>query len=388
MKVAVSAGGRFHAFQLAHQLYKRKSLERFFTFSYTKGDRIAVPENVVTNIGLCGNLDYLAQKVRLGKFISLSSFNVFKDNLFDRSVKKKIKNLGNIDIFVGWAHYALHSLPEIKKTGAKVIVESGSSHILEQQKLLQEEYEKWGVSYQPIHNKNSEKMLAEYEQADYIMTLSNFSRESFIRQGIAPEKILKVPCGMDVDFFSQGKRQPSKKFRVIFVGLINIRKGVHYLLQAWNKLNLPEDQTELIFVGNMSKDIKQVLKTIPVKNNVTFYGSTTRAGLRDLFYDSSLFVLPSVEDGFGMVIGEAMAAGLPVICSDHTAGPEIIQHGREGFIVHAGNVDQLIRTITWCYDNQEAARHMGAVGSETIKKFTWDEYGDNVYKAYEKILLK
>ncbi|MFH0898413.1 MAG: glycosyltransferase family 4 protein, partial [bacterium] len=239
-----------------------------------------------------------------------------------------------------------------------------------------------------ISFKNSAKMIAEYQNADYIMTLSEFSRQSFLRQGIDEKKLLKVPCGIDTYYFSLPHRRDdgTKKFRVIFVGLVNLRKGVQYLLQAWNDLRLPQQDAELILVGALHKDMKQFLKTTPIQNNVVFYGSTTQADVRRLYRTASVFVLPSVEDGFGMVAGEAMASGLPVVCSDHTGAAEMISDGKEGFVIPACNADALAEKILWCYKNRDQAVEMGKLGQKTVENFSWDRYGDRVYEAYGKIV--
>ncbi len=395
MKVAIAAGGRFHAFHLAHQLAKRNSLKRLFTFCYTKQDKSYVTPALVTNDRFCGTLNYAYSKLRLYKVLPPSKFNIFKDNCFDNFVRKEIKNLGTLDIFVGWGHYVKNSIPEIKKTGAKLIIESGSCHIKTQQELLQEEYKKWELHYPPISQKNIDKMVTEYQAADYIMTLSEFSRQSFIDQGIKSEKLLKVPCGCDVEYFlkthdtennlhKQNIKQ--KKFTVIFVGLLSLRKGIQYLLQAWNKLNLPEHNTQLLLVGTLHKDLKTVLSKIKIKNNVVFFGSTNRQTLRKLYHDASVFVLPSVEDGFGMVMGEAMASRLPVICSSHTGGTEIIKNGQEGFIVPAYGSKALAEKISWCYEHPEKSQAMGALGQQKILNFSWDIYGQQVYETYQKLV--
>jgi len=420
MKIVISAGGRFHALHLAQQLEKRNSLKRLFTFSYTKYDRTRIACEHVTNISSCSILDHIFLKARLDRIIQKSSYNVFKDNLFDRFVSSHISKLEKIDIFVGWAHYALKSIPAARKAGAKIIIESGSCHILEQKKLLEQEYEKFNVPFIPLHQKNIAKMLQEYELADYIMTLSEFAYQSFVKWGVPKHKLLKVTCGMDVEFFlpartlrdatyvaPQGERPKPRlhisddnkqwilnqvqddkrqKFRVIFVGLLNLRKGVQYLIQAWNKLNLPEEQTELLLVGNLAQDLKLVLQNMPLKKNIIFYGSTSRENLRDLYGSSSVFVLPSVEDGFGMVMGEAMASGLPVICTTNTGGPDIITDQEHGFIIPAQDSDMLSEKIGWCYNNQETCKLMGKNGQEQIKKFTWDAYGEKVYEIYKSIV--
>jgi glycosyltransferase involved in cell wall biosynthesis len=387
MKIAIAAGGRFHAFHLAHQLYKRKSLKKLFTFSYTKADNVLLPFELVRNVFSCSCLDQLYLKFRFSHFVSSSSYNVFKDNIFDTLISKEIFKLKQIDIFVGWAHYILKSIPEIRKLEAKIILESGSCHIFEQQKLLVHEYEKYGIPFFPIHPKNREKMVQEYHEADYIMTLSSFAYKSFLQQKISKKKLLKVPCGMDVEFFLKAVEGNKKSlFRVIFVGMLNLRKGIHYLIEAWNKANLPEQSTELMLVGNLQKDLKMLLPLLPIKKNVVFYGSTNRENLRRLYQSSSVFVLPSVEDGFGMVMGEAMASGLPVICTDHTGGTEIIENGKEGFIVPARDNNELAEKILLLHDDKDLRMAMGIAGHKKIKGFSWGVYGEKVYDMYKKIL--
>lgn len=385
MNIVISAGGRFHALQLAHQLEKRNSLRKLCTFDYTDQDAILVQPKHVHSVTSCKIMNDMFVRLQLARFVNKAHFNVFKDNLFDRLVSKKIARYGSFDLFVGWAHYALNSISAARKAGAKIIIESGSCHILAQQKLLHDEYRKWGLKTTPIDQRTVTKMLQEYQQADYIMTLSSFAQQSFIQQGIAPEKVLKVPCGVDVDFFLRPNILHTK-FRVIFVGLVTLRKGIQYLLQAWHKAQLPTNQAELIIAGPVQKDFEQIKNQLPRDAHVTFVGPTSRSKLRELYQQSSLFVLPSIEDGFGMVIGEAMASGLPVICSTHTAAPELIQDQKHGFLVGPGDVDTLAEKIRWCYNNRDQAWSMGQAGKEQIKAFTWDHYGQQISATYQTIV--
>jgi len=206
MKVVVAAGGRFHSLHLSHQLEKRGVLKKLFTGAYTHQDRHYVSENLVQHYRSYAALDQLFFRLHLSSLIPKSAWYVFKDNFFDWMVRKKIKKLGKVDIFVGWAHYFLNSLSYIRKTGAKIIVESGSCHILEQQKFLCDEYKRWGVALTPISQQNIEKMIKEYAASDYIMIPSDFVYQSFLRQGFSNKKLLKVSYGVDVAKFSAKKK--------------------------------------------------------------------------------------------------------------------------------------------------------------------------------------
>ncbi len=386
MKVVIAAGGRFHAFHLAHQLEKRNALKKLYTASYTKKDvNYISPKFVVKNFSF-NLISNLFLRFRFYKFFNKSKLHVFNDNIFDNWLSKKILQEDKIDIFVGWANYFLNSFENIKKTGAKIIVECGSTHILEQQKLLKEEYEKFGLSAPPICKKNIEKVLAEYEVADYIMTCSGFTYRSFLKHGIAEKKVLKVPYGVNLDFFGKLPKKSDGKFRVICVGLMCLRKGIPYLLKAWKKLNLPVDKTELLLVGNVQKDLKYFLKNFSLPKNVIFYGSTDRKTLSQFYAKSDLFVLPSIEEGLSMTIAEAMASQLPVVCTTNTGGEELIEDGKQGFIVPIRNPEVLSEKISWCYENQEFAKQMGLNAKDKVQSFTWDVYGQKIFEEYKKII--
>lgn len=388
MKVVVSAGGRFHAFHLAEILARNNHLAQLYTFCYRQQDRKRIPPELVYNSALCDLINSVFSRFRLASLINPTQFNAYKDNLFDWLVSRNSKSLGNIDLFIGWSHYCLKTIPVMRKKGARIIVESGSCHIKSQQRILQQEYDTWGVPFKPIEQSVINKMCAEYEQADTIMTLSSFARASFIAQGMPAEKVITVPCGVNVDYFIKKPiyEKPSKVFRVIFVGLVSIRKGIGYLLQAWNEANIPEKNAELIIVGNVQKDAHNLIKNMYHKKNIRFHGSVTREKLRSLYHASHLFVLPSLEEGFGMVLVEAMASGLPVIATPHSAGPDIIQHKIDGLLVPAANIYALANALNWCYSHQDESHAMGQRAQERAQDFSSQKYEKNIIQIYKNLV--
>ncbi len=385
MKVTIAAGGRFHAIALATELAKRDALQNLITFSYTKADAKFVPEKFVCQSSFCKCLDLAYCKLRLNRIISPSRFNVFKDNFFDNFVKSQIDKSPHIDIFVGWAHYVLKSIPIIKKKAKKFIIESGSCHILEQQKILLSAYEELGILHTPIDHENISKMTQEYELADYIVTPSSFAKNSFISQGISSQKILVVPCGSNTTFFSQRRNVIPKKFTALFVGLLSVRKGVHKLIEAWIQLGLDTNKAELILVGSLQKDLSTTLGNKKLPSNIIFQGSVDKDSLKKLYSSTSVLVLPSLEDGFGMVIGEAMASGVPVIATTHSGGPDIITKD-SGFIIPSNDSSSIANKLLWCFENQEELFKMGCNAQKQVDKLSWDTYGKNIYQTYQNIL--
>lgn len=388
MKIIVAAGGRFHALNLASQLAQRNHLKHLFTFSYTRNDRTHIPNRLVSQIWPCRFLDKAFQRFRLGHMLDKTLFNLYKDTLFDSLVARQLKKSSEpFDIFVVWANYGLRSITQAKKRKALVIVESGSAHIKEQAELLTNEYQKYGLPIFPVNPKTMLRMTHEYGAADYITVPSTFARNSFIKHGISAERLLVVPCGMNLaPFFEITTPRTMKKFRVIFVGLLCLRKGIHYLIDAWNNLHLPEDQSELVLVGPMQADLAYILKGKKLRKNICFYGSTDQATLKNLYKESSVFVLPSIEDGFGMVMGEAMASGLPVICTTSTAGTDLVDDGITGYVIPPGDSQALADKLRWCYDHRHECITMGVLGRQAIQCHTHTKYGAIITGLYQELL--
>ena len=92
---------------------------------------------------------------------------------------------------------------------------------------------------------------------------------------------------------------------------------------------------------------------------------------------ADVFVFPSLFEGFGLVLLEAMASGLPVITTQNTGGPDLIQEGKEGFIIPAGSVEALRGKIRWMIDNRERAAEIGRKAHARAKEMTWGSYGKN-----------
>jgi glycosyltransferase involved in cell wall biosynthesis len=382
MKVIISVGGRFHSFNLAQELLKRNALEYIIT-SYPKfiTRKWNLPDNKVESVFIKEILERGYYK--LPEFIkNLYNPQFFITELFDKLASKKVKPA---DIFVVWSSFGLRSLRKAKKMGAKIILEHGSSHILYANQILQEEYKNFGIKIKPFelpHPKIIEKELKEYEEADYICIPSLFSKRTFLEKGVAENKILHIPYGVDLTNFRQIPKKDNV-FRIIFVGKSCLRKGVHYLIQAFSDLKLKN--AELILVGPVADDIKQFFKKY--SGQFKYVGHVPQNELYKYYSQSSVFVLPSIEDGFGMVIIQAMACGLPVICTTNTGGEDIVREGIDGFVIPIRDVEKLKEKILYFYENPEIAKQMGQNAKERVKSgFTWNDYGEKIYNAYKRIL--
>ncbi len=384
MKVAISVPGRFHLFNLAQQLLKRDYLSQLIT-SYPKFEvvKYGIPRDKVSSILIKEVLFRGWQKLPeiLGNVYNPQYFihQVF-DSLACRALKK-------IDIFVGGSSVSLKTMEKAKSMGAIAVIDHGSSHIIYQNDILNEEYEKYGVKIKTFclpHPKIIEKELMEYSKADYIFIPSSFVKRTFLEKGIDEKKIIQVPYGVDLSNFRQVPKNDGV-FRVVFAGGMCLRKGVHYLLKAFSELNLPN--SELILIGSINEEIKPFFKKYD--GSFKWLGHIPQKDLYRHYSQSSIFVIMSIEEGLALVQPQAMACGLPVICTANTGGEDIIRDGRDGFVIPVRDVEKLKEKLVYLYENPEICRRMGQSAKERVSSgFTWDDYGDKMISAYEKILAE
>lgn len=379
MKIVVSVGGRFHAFNLAQQLLKSGYLERLIT-SYPKFlvKKWGIPAEKTKSIFIKEILQRSAN--RFPPFL-LQIYNpqFFIDNLYDRLAARRISDA---DIFVGFFSCALHSIRRAKKSGMKTVLDHGSSHLVYQRDVLKEEYERFGQSGYLPHPKTIKNALFAYEEADYIGVPSLFVKRTFLEKGIPESKLIHVPYGVDLRQFKQVPKE-DKIFRVVFAGGMTLRKGVHYLLRAFSELNLPN--SELMLIGAMANEMKPFFKNYEGQFN--YVGRKNQSELYQYYSQGSVFVLMSIEEGLAIVQPQAMACGLPVICSANTGGEDIVRDGKDGFVIPIRDVNKLKEKLLDLYNNQEICREMGQSAKARVSSgFTWDDYGIKTIAAYQRIL--
>jgi glycosyltransferase involved in cell wall biosynthesis len=227
-----------------------------------------------------------------------------------------------------------------------------------------------------------EQEAGDYKLCDRILVPSHFVKRSFIDQGFDEDKIIVVPFGVDLTMFKRQKKK-DKKFRVIWCGTICIRKGLHYLLQAFHELNLPD--SELVLLGTISDEMTPFIEKYK-SPNIIFAGPKPQAQLHKHYSQGSVFVHPSIEEGLSLVQLEAMACGLPLICTTNTGGEEIIREGKEGFIVPIRDVKALKDRMKILYDNPRKQASMADAAALRAKRFTWNDYGDKLYRELKRVV--
>lgn len=378
MKVTVSVGGRFHAFYLARQLQRRGLLGRLIT-SYPKFEaaKYGIAKDRIRSVIIKELMERSWQRLPSPlrgaynpQYLIHEVYDGWAARLYDES-----------DICVSFSGFALHTLRRAKARGAMTVVEKGSSHISHQAALLREECERFGAAFSLPHPKVIEKELKEYEEADYIAIPSGFVKRSFVARGVPAGKLLHVPYGVCPDEFRPVPKVDAT-FRFVHCGGLTLRKGVHYLLRAFHELNLPG--TELWLIGSPTEEIKPFLGKYD-SPKIFCKGPYPQRELYKYYSQGSVFTLASVEEGLAMVQPQAMACGLPVICTFNTGGEDIVRDGTDGFVIPARDVEALKEKMLYLYENRELCKEMGlAARKRIVEGFTWDDYGERMVKEYER----
>ena len=386
IKVSIIVAGKFHAFYLAEQLEKRNLLDKIIT-SYPKFlvSKYSISKNRIISVPTKEIIERICIKLKVSKILKYLQY--YLNFFFEIRASKKL-NLDNINILVGWSGNTEKSFLKVLKNNNKVIklLERGSSHILFQDKILTEEYKIFSSNRKAIDQKIIDKELREYNLADYIIVPSEFARNTFLQNNFKDEKIIKIPYGVDLSQFTKTKIKP-KEFTIISVGSVSFRKGSYYLMKAFDQLKLPN--SKLIFIGYIDPEIKDVIKPFARRGNIKFTGHIPQHKLKNFYNKAHLSIICSIEEGMAMVQAQAMASGVPLICTTNSGGAEIVDDNLNGFVCPIRNVEKLKEKILLLYRDRDMLNLFSENAySKAQQYFSWDSYGDRVHNAYEQIIKK
>jgi len=271
-----------------------------------------------------------------------------------------------------------------KRVGAKIIADNPNTHPLNIKNILNEEYKIWNVPFCAYNKIALNRRLKALDVADRVLVLSKTSYDSFINNGYPKEKLRIVVYGVDKDLF-RPRSKNDEVFRVLFIGQICLRKGFQYLLEAWKSMKLKN--AELVLVGTSKPDALYALRKYSGKVDFKIYGALSDMNaIAEVYNKASVAVFPSIEEGFGMVVTEAMASGLPVVVSENVGAKNLIKNGEDGLIVPIRDANAIKNAILSLYEDEEKRREMGRKARSKIENQTWEAYRNNLLKVYQELI--
>lgn len=253
--------------------------------------------------------------------------------------------------------------------GFKVVLDTPIAPNSYAKKFIQEYGENRGISFNAPMNKRE---LRSFQKVDEILVPSDFVYSEI--SDLVPDKpIHTVYFGTNIGLSKIERCAKSENIKFCFAGVINKRKGIEYLLQAW--LELDSGNCELHLCGRVYPEIRKILSQTGYENVVCpgFVDTT------EYFNECDVYVFPSLLEGSSKSIYEAMSAGLPVICT--TESGSIVRDGIDGYIVEKCDVSALKQKMQCFIDRPHSISRMGKSARQKVEEYSWDKYANEVIRV-------
>ncbi|HZS40468.1 MAG TPA: glycosyltransferase [Polyangia bacterium] len=374
MRLTITTPAKFPAaFAAAREHARRRELARIASpVPATRTRRFGVPRRRTVALAPLGAWDWLAQRA-LPRPLQAPHQHAFSV-AFDVAASRA---LGHCDAVNAWCSTALHTIRAAHRRGLPAVLEVASVHIETQAHILGAQFARYGAAADRgvISPRVVARTLREYAEADAVIAISQLTKRTLVERGVPAEKVAVIPYGVDASAYARApiaRARDSRTPRILFVGGVSLRKGIPYLLDAFRMLDRP---AELRLVGRRNDALVGRLGGLPP--HVTSAGPKTGATLAAEYAAADIFVLPSVEDGWGLVTNEAMAAGLPVVVSDAAGSSELVREGETGFVVPACDAAALARALDTLLADAALRHRMGERARELASARTWSDYVDD-----------
>jgi len=214
-------------------------------------------------------------------------------------------------------------------------------------------------------------ILALLKRSDVCITVSNHTAKVLLKNGIEPHRIGVSGNGIDIDLIERFKAK-KKLYDGVFVGRVSIEKGVFDLVKVWRRiiLNRPESKLLIIGTGPDFLKMRKLIKNSNMASHVMLKGSCSDNDLYSSLQASRIFAFPSMFEGWGLAVGEALACGLPVVCYDIPALREIFGQCKSVSFVPPGDTETFTQATEKILQHGDSDE-LGAMSKEYVKRFTW-----------------
>ncbi len=279
---------------------------------------------------------------------------------------------------LGVEHGALAMLAEARRLGKPAVLAFLSPHHATRAAWVDAEYDRFPELSTPatrrllaLGRRRDARRDAEARLADVIVANSRFTRDSLVAAGLPMARVITVPLGaMSPPPVPLSPPASTGPVRFVYAGTLSVRKGVHYLIQAWQALEAGPS-AELHLYGAMALP-RRLLAGLP--GTVVVHGSVPWETLRDGYRGGHVLVFPTLCDGFGEVVTEALAYGLPVITTRNAGAADLIAPGRNGFIVPARDAQALAARMDWCLQHRAELAAMRREALASAQAWTWSDF--------------
>jgi len=306
----------------------------------------------------------------------------------DQAIVRLGAKLGaNARIAVGNYSVAAELFEAVKANGGTTVLNYPTAHHTYFNEMLQEEAELEPLFADSLNRQmpspdESERLEIEVSLADHIMVGSTFARDTFVGQGIPAEKVQVITYGAEMQshFHPRTAQRTDAIFRVIFAGQLTQRKGISYLFRAIEKIKGPD--LELVLAGREAGSPEAFEFYRHVYRHL---GDLSQAELAEAFRSSDVLVLPSLIEGMGLVVLQAMACGVPVIVTANGPG-DLVRDGIDGFVIPIRDADAIADRIEVLRADKDLREEMGKAARERALEFSWARFENQAANWIEQMV--
>ena len=357
MNVAISVVRPFHVTKMANALRKRASGVDIWTTAPRRYFH-HLDDRVRTHL-IPAPVEVVSRVLKLQLFPSAFQRGIV---WWDRMVATMMPRS---DVVVGFATQSLHTGQAARRRGGTFVLDRACPYVDFQQKLVEEEAAKAGAVFAPEAQWFRERQLAEYETADTILVPSRYTARTFPAH--LQHKLLLAPLLGRAQARSAIRLERNTPFTVGVLGGHPLRKGYLYLLEAWRRLKLSNARLLIRSSSDFSAypKLAELLRETPNVELIEYVPN-----IAEFYQRCDLFVLPSMDDGFGMALFEAMANGVPSIATRNCGASELLTDGVDGLVIDAGSVDQLVDAISSLYENEDRRQAVALAGQAAVERIS------------------
>lgn len=328
-----------------------------------------LPSNLVRPMNILGLWIRLRQLIynRLGRTTEGYYVN---DAAFARALTSL--RLPSHDVFFGYSYEVSGMLQAERSRGIFTVLDQMDPGPVEFRAVADEmrKHPEWAGHPPPFPRAYYDRLRQEWEWADLIVANSDWTREAMISEGVDPGKIEILPLAYETDRPAQARRpfQAGSQLKVLFLGQVNVRKGIHYLVEAARLLE--HEPVEFLVAGPL-KIRKEA--TVLASQNVKWLGPVPRNEAAGLYQQCDVFVLPTLSDGFAITQLEALAHGLPVIVTPNCG--RVVEDGLTGFVIPPRDPRALAEAILRFIKQPELSFEMSPHCRKAAGAYSVEAYG-------------
>lgn len=318
------------------------------------------------------------------KIFKISFPRQFMDDIFDFFAARRL-TFADVT-FIHGGFFMPRLVRRAHALGSTPVDISVSAHIVANAALEREELALLGVTNYEGTYMQLARTMTPLDQIDHMILMSDFAERTYLAAGYPAERISIAYLDIDTKRFSPGTEEKGADvpFQILYMAFTQPLKGLHYLLDAWEAMDLP--RAELVIVGDysaMPEETKQQYRSrIERDPRITWFPGTQTP--EEYYRQASVFVFPSLTEGFGRSTIEAMACGIPVITTTNARG--IVEDGATGFVVPIRSSEVLKEKIEYLYAHPEERKRMGKNARAAVENKK--PFGEAVHEIYQAILNK